>query len=155
MQTIVAFVRDHQSWAAPMAFLVAFMESFCFLSIVWPGTAILIAISGLLAAGDSLDVLLPSIIAAGIGGTLGYAVSYWIGLYYKEEIKTIWPFRNNLAILERGQAFFDKWGAIGVFLGHFLVRCARLSRSLPACMQSRNGSSRSPTSRRRSSGQPA
>lgn len=120
VQVIVSFVRDNQSWAAPMAFLVAFMESFCFLSIVWPGTAILIAISGLLAAGGvGLDVLWPAIIAAGIGGTLGYAVSYWIGLYYKEDIKTIWPFKNNLALLERGQTFFQKWGAIGVFLGHF------------------------------------
>ena len=61
----------------------------------------------------------PAIIAAGIGGTLGYAVSYWIGLYYKEDIKAIWPFSRTLAMLERGQTFFNKWGAVGVFLGHF------------------------------------
>jgi membrane protein DedA with SNARE-associated domain len=120
VEMIVAFVRDHEAWAAPIAAVVAFLESFCFLSIVWPGTAILVAISGLLAAGGiGLDVLWPAILAAGAGGTLGYAVSYWIGLYYKDGIKTIWPFRDNQALLERGETFFAKWGAIGVFLGHF------------------------------------
>ena len=120
VEVIVTFVRDHESWAAPIAFGVAFMESFCFLSILWPGTAILIAISGLLAAGGvGMDVLWPAILAAGFGGTLGYAISYWIGLYYKDEIKTIWPFSRNPGLLERGQSFFDRWGAAGVFLGHF------------------------------------
>ena len=117
---VVMFVREHESWAAPIAFVVAFLESFCFLSILWPGTAILVAISALLAAGGvSVDVLWPAIIAAGLGGTLGYAISYWIGLYYKDEIKTFWPFSRNPGLLERGETFFAKWGAIGVFLGHF------------------------------------
>jgi membrane protein DedA with SNARE-associated domain len=120
VELIVAFVRDHQAWAAPMAFGVAFLESFCFLSIIWPGTAILVAISGLLAAGGvGIDVLWPAILAAGVGGTVGYAVSYWIGLYYKDDIKTMWPFNRNPVLLERGERFFAKWGAIGVFLGHF------------------------------------
>lgn len=120
VELIVAFVREHETWAAPIAFGVAFLESFCFLSIIWPGTAILIAISGLLAAGGvGIDVLWPAIIAAGVGGAAGYAVSYWIGLYYKDDIKTIWPFNRSPETLERGQRFFEKWGALGVFLGHF------------------------------------
>ena len=41
VELIVAFVREHETWAAPIAFGVAFLESFCFLSIIWPGTAIL------------------------------------------------------------------------------------------------------------------
>ena len=76
VELIVAFVREHETWAAPIAFGVAFLESFCFLSIIWPGTAILIAISGLLAAGGvGIDVLWPAIIAAGVGG-YGAQVSF-------------------------------------------------------------------------------
>ena len=100
VEVIVTFVREHESWAAPAAFVVAFMESFCFLSILWPGTAILVGISALLAkSGVELHVLWPAIIAAGVGGTLGYAVSYWIGLYYKDNIRNVWPFKNNAAML--------------------------------------------------------
>ena len=120
VELVVAFVREHEVWAAPITFLVAFLESFCFLSILWPGTAILFALSGLMGAGGvSLDVLWPAIIAAGFGGTLGYAMSYWIGLYYKDSIAQIWPFSRNPGLLERGETFFTKWGAISVFLGHF------------------------------------
>jgi membrane protein DedA with SNARE-associated domain len=120
VEAIVSFVRANEGWAAPVAFLVAFLESFCFLSILWPGTAILIGISALLArSGIEMSVLWPAIIAAGVGGSLGYAISYWIGLYYKEGIRDLWPFNRHPAMVNRGQTFFDKWGALGVFLGHF------------------------------------
>lgn len=120
VDAIVTFVRANEGWTGPVAFLVAFLESFCFLSILWPGTAILIGISALLAkSGVEMSIMGPAIIWAAVGGSLGYAVSYWIGLYYKDGIREIWPFNRNPAMVERGQEFFQKWGAIGVFFGHF------------------------------------
>ena len=120
VELIVGFVRTHQEWAVPVAFLVAFAESFCFFSILWPGTAILVGITGLLAAsGADQSILLPSIVAAGLGGTLGYAISYWIGLYFKDSIPHIWPFKNQPELIRHGEHFFDKWGGWGVFFGHF------------------------------------
>ncbi len=120
VDAIVTFVRANEGWTGPVAFLVAFLESFCFLSILWPGTAILIGISALLAkSGVEMSIMGPAIIWAAVGGSLGYAVSYWIGLYYKDGIREIWPFSRNPAMVERGQEFFQKWGAIGVFFGHF------------------------------------
>jgi membrane protein DedA with SNARE-associated domain len=120
VDVIVAFVREHEAWAGPVAFLVAFLESFCFLSILWPGTAILVGISALLArSGVETSVLWPAIVWAGVGGSLGYALSYWIGYYFKDGIKELWPFSRNPAMVERGQTFFQRWGAVGVFFGHF------------------------------------
>jgi membrane protein DedA with SNARE-associated domain len=116
----VAFVRANEDWAGPVAFVVAFLESFFFLSILWPGTAILIGISALLArSGVEMAVLGPAIIWAGIGGSLGYAISYWIGLYYKDGIRDLWPFSRYPAMVDRGQVFFQRWGALSVFFGHF------------------------------------
>lgn len=120
VEAIVAFVKDHQSWAIPIAFLVAFGESIAFLSLVWPGTAILIGIAALIAAsGVEIAVLWPAIIAAGLGGTVGYSISYWIGWYFKDNIAGIWPFRANPDLIPRGEEFFQKYGAWGVFFGHF------------------------------------
>jgi membrane protein DedA with SNARE-associated domain len=80
----------------------------------------LIGISALLAqSGVEIDVLWPAIVAAGVGGALGYALSYWIGLYYKDGIREIWPFNRNAALVDRGQTFFARWGALSVFFGHF------------------------------------
>jgi len=120
VDAVVTFVRANEGWAMPVAFGVAFLESFCFLSLLWPGTAILIGISALLAkSGVQLSVLWPAIVAAGIGGSLGYALSYWIGYYYKDGIRELWPFNRNPAMVDSGQAFFTKWGALSVFFGHF------------------------------------
>ena len=120
VDTIVGFVRQHEAWAAPVTFLVAFGESIAFLSLIWPGTAILVGVTALLAAsGVGTGVLLPAILAAGFGGALGYAISFWIGLYFKDSIPGVWPFRTHPHLIPRGQQFFEKYGAFGVFLGHF------------------------------------
>lgn len=118
---IVNFVKHNEHWAIPIAFLVAFAESFCFLSILWPGTAILAGITALLAAsGADQWIVIPSILAAGFGGTLGYAISYWIGLYFKDSIEIIWPFSSRPELLQHGKNFFSKWGGWGIFVGHFI-----------------------------------
>jgi membrane protein DedA with SNARE-associated domain len=114
---VVAFVQANQAWAVPVAFLLAFGESLAFVSLVLPSTVILVGIGGLLGAGD-INVW-PVVIAAGLGGALGYAVSYWIGFYFKDSIEGVWPFRNYPAMMQRGRDFFEKYGAFGVFLGHF------------------------------------
>lgn len=121
IDTITTLMREHQSWAAPIAFLVAFGESLCFASIIWPGWAILVGFSGALAAsGVGPGVLTPMVIAAGLGGAVGYALSYWIGAYFKDSIPNIWPFKSDPTLIPRGEQFFDTYGAWSVFLGHFV-----------------------------------
>jgi membrane protein DedA with SNARE-associated domain len=120
VETIVTFVREHESWTAPIAFLVAFGESFCFLSLLVPGTAILAGIAALLAAsGIEAHVLAPAVVAAGLGGSLGYATSFWIGRYFKDSVPSIWPFKTRPHLITQTQEFFATYGAFGVFLGHF------------------------------------
>lgn len=115
--TAVEFVRTHQGWAAPIVFALAFGESLAFLSLVLPASVILFGIGGILGASGIPFV--PVFIAAAVGSILGYGISYWIGLYYKDSIHLLWPFSRHPEMIPRGKAFFDKWGALGVFMGHF------------------------------------
>lgn len=114
---VVEFVRTHQSWAAPIVFALAFGESFALLSLLLPATVILFGVGGLMGAGDIPFV--PICVAAAIGSILGYGISYYIGLHFKDAIHGIWPFTRHPELIPRGKAFFDKWGALGVGLGHF------------------------------------
>ena len=115
---IVDFVRLHQNWAAPVAFTLAFLESLAFLSLLVPSTAILIGISGLIGAAG-VDFW-PVWLAGGAGGVIGYSLSYWLGVWFKEPIFRLWPFSRHPALVIRSHAFFEKWGALSVFFGHFV-----------------------------------
>lgn len=115
---VVEFVRMHQAWAAPIVFTLAFLESLAFLSLLVPATAILLAISALV--GASGVSFWPLWFAGGLGGVLGYSLSYQIGAHFGEDAFRIWPFRKYPDLIERARGFFQKWGAWAVFIGHFI-----------------------------------
>ena len=58
-------------------------------------------------------------LAAALGAALGDWVSYWLGFHYKHAIGQIWPLSRHPGLLARGEAFFRKWGILGIFLGRF------------------------------------
>jgi membrane protein DedA with SNARE-associated domain len=113
----VEFLKTHQAWAAPIVFALAFGESLAFLSLLLPATVILFAVGGLMGASNI--PFIPVCIAAALGSILGYGISYYLGLYFKDDIVKLWPFSRNPDMLPRSRAFFEKWGALGVFMGHF------------------------------------
>ena len=57
--------------------LTAFVESFVFLSLLFPGTAILIAAGTLVSEGILSPV--PTVVAGIAGAVLGDSVSFWLG----------------------------------------------------------------------------
>lgn len=115
---VVDFVRAHQAWAAPIAFTLAFLESLAFLSLLVPSTAILIGISGLIGAAGV--EFWPVWLAGGTGGVIGYSLSYWLGRHFKEPIFRLWPFSRYPDLVLRSHVFFDRWGTLSVFFGHFV-----------------------------------
>ena len=115
---ILDLIKSQPDWATFFIALTAFGESFLFVGLFFPGTAMLIAAGGLIAEG----VLEPvSVVTAGIvGGILGDAASFWLGQKFGGVLPNLWPFRGNRERLERGIDFFERYGAISVFLGRFL-----------------------------------
>jgi membrane protein DedA with SNARE-associated domain len=111
------FVRQHQSWAAPIAGLLAFAESLAFLSLIIPAWSALVAIGALVGAG-SLDFA-PVWIAGAVGAALGDWISFWLGYRYKERVGHIWPLSRYPHMLRRGVRFFQRWGAVGIAIGRF------------------------------------
>jgi membrane protein DedA with SNARE-associated domain len=50
IEVVIEFVRDNEVWAAPSVFGLAFLESFAFLSLIVPATAILFGAGALIGA---------------------------------------------------------------------------------------------------------
>jgi membrane protein DedA with SNARE-associated domain len=117
VQPTLAFVAAHAHWAAAIMFVTAFGESFAFLSLLFPGTTLLIA-AGTLMSGGTLPYA-PVLIGAVGGATLGDSVSYWIGRRFGGGIARLWPFSRNPEMLPSGIRFFARHGGKSVFIGRF------------------------------------
>ena len=116
-RALAEFVRDHQAWAAPIVFVLAFGESLAFISLVFPAWGALVAIGALI--GVSGISFWPVWLAGALGAALGDWVSYWLGYRYKEHVAEMWPLSRYPDILLRGEAFVKDWGVPSIFIGRF------------------------------------
>ena len=114
---IVAFIAHHAAWTFPVMFITAFLESFVFVSLLFPGTAILVA-AGLLVPDGTLPFF-PLVSGAILGAVLGDSISWWLGLRYGERLTRFWPLSRHPELVLRGEAFFERFGALSVFVGRF------------------------------------
>ena len=84
---ITDFTREHEVWAWPIIFFLAFGESLAFLSLLLPATVILLGLGALI--GESEIAFFPIWIAAALGAFFGDWVSYWFGFHYKDKVLSL------------------------------------------------------------------
>jgi membrane protein DedA with SNARE-associated domain len=118
VQPTLDFITAHSTWAVAIMFIMAFGESFAFISLLFPGTSLLVAAGTLMAAG-SLPYF-PVMIGAVTGAVLGDTVSFWIGHRFGPGIGRVWPFTRSPHLLPSGIRFFARHGGKSVFIGRFL-----------------------------------
>jgi undecaprenyl-diphosphatase len=99
-------------------FGVAIGEAVFILGLFVPSTPVLLLAGGIIAEGrlPFWEVYM----AAVVGAVIGDAISYTMGFWLKDRIKTIWPFRNHLPLIAKGEVFFAKHGGKSVFIGRFI-----------------------------------
>jgi len=118
LETLLNSVSDNFWLSIGFIFLIAIGEAVFILGLFVPSTPVLLLVGGIIATGK-----LPFweiYFAAVLGAVIGDAISYTVGFALKDRIKTIWPFRNYLDLLERGETFFAKHGGKSVFIGRFI-----------------------------------
>src|ERR1700721_3122965 len=82
VRSTIAFVQDHQAWGVPIVFVLAFCESFAFVSLLVPATGILLGVGGLIAAAEL--GFWPMWFAAALGAIVGDWLAYWLAFYFKD-----------------------------------------------------------------------
>ena len=99
---VIDFVREHEAWAAPIVFSLAFAESLAFLSFVVPAWAVLVGVGAMMRSGGV--AFIPVLLAGALGAALGDWLSYWLGQVCKHRIARMWPFSAHPTLLARGEA---------------------------------------------------
>lgn len=104
--------------ALGLVFLVSLSESLAVVGLLVPGTVIMFGVGALVATGSlSLASVLLMAIA---GAVIGDGASYWLGHYYQDRIRKMYPFRSHPRLLENGEKFFHSHGGKSVFFGRFI-----------------------------------
>jgi membrane protein DedA with SNARE-associated domain len=110
--------RAHPFWIFPLAFLIAFSESFIGLSIIVPGTLLLIALGGVI--GASHLALFPGWAGTLMGSMVGDWISWWLGYHYHHKIVHFRLFRQFESHIEKALHLFRRWGTWGIIIGRFM-----------------------------------
>ena len=99
-------------------FAIAIAEAVFILGLFIPSTPILLLAGGLIAQGrlPFWEVYFAAVLGAVIGDAISYSVGHWL----RDRIKTVWPFRNHLPLIDRGEKFFARHGGKSVFIGRFI-----------------------------------
>jgi len=116
-QSTIAFVQAHREWGLPVVAILAFCESFAFVSLIVPATAILLGIAGIMAAAGF--ELWSVWTAAAMGAIAGDWLAYSLAFRFKDRVLQVWPFSRSAQLVVRGIGFFRRWGLFAVFFGRF------------------------------------
>lgn len=98
--------------------IIAAIESVAVLGLILPGAFMMTAAASVAGnAGLSIPVML---LSGTIGAVVGDSISYWIGKTQRERIPRLWPFSRHPNWLERGEYFFERYGALSILIGRFV-----------------------------------
>ncbi len=115
---MLQWLNAHPNMAGVATFIISAGESVAVVGTIIPGSVVMTAIGALIGAG--VIPLWSILIWAIIGAIVGDSISYWLGYYFKDHMRDLWPFRTNPYLLASGERFFFKYGSMSVFIGRFV-----------------------------------
>lgn len=118
IQPLLDWVALNQTWAGLAVFVLSIAESLLIVGLFIPGTVVMFGVGALVAAGV-LD-LWETLGWAALGAVVGDGISFWIGYYYKDQLRNMWPLTRFPGLISRGEGFFLKHGGKSVLFGRFV-----------------------------------
>lgn len=118
VKDVYDWIQANPNWTGILIFLFAFAESILLVGIIFPGAAFLVSLGALIGLG--IMDFYTAWFWASLGGFLGDGISFWIGHKYKRNLLKMWPMYKFPELIEKGEAFFAKYGGISVFIGRFV-----------------------------------
>ncbi|MFN3234408.1 MAG: bifunctional DedA family/phosphatase PAP2 family protein [Gammaproteobacteria bacterium] len=108
----------HPHWAGIVTFVIAAAESVAVIGTIIPGSVMMTAIGILI--GASILPIGATMCYAIAGAVAGDGMSYYLGYFFKDHIRQVWPFKKRQHLLDKGIGFFKHHGGKSVFIGRFI-----------------------------------
>ena len=118
IQSYLDYFGNHPEWALAVIFLISFGEALLVIGLLVPSTAVLVGAGALVGTGR-LEFW-PVMIATSLGCIMGDQVSYWVGRFYGERLKTLWPLSSYPHLVAKGEDFVKLHGGKSIALGRFV-----------------------------------
>ncbi|MEW7997232.1 MAG: VTT domain-containing protein [Candidatus Thiodiazotropha endolucinida] len=114
---LLAWIGENPLWAGFTVFVVAFSESVAIIGLIVPGVVLMFGFGALIATGilEFWAVFWWAV----AGAVAGDGLSFWLGYHFQDRLRDFWPFNRHPATLQRGIAFFQRYGGKSVALGRF------------------------------------
>lgn len=117
LQSLVAWVALHPTWALCITFLISFSESVAILGTLIPGSVTMTAI-GILAGTGIMRIDL-TIFMAILGAIAGDGLSYILGYVFSTRLPNLWPFSRYPGWIHYGKEYFERHGGKSIIIGRF------------------------------------
>ncbi len=111
-------VKNNHLLLYGLVFLISFLESFAFLGEFVPGAVFSVG-SGYLASKGIINIY-TTILSAVLGAVFADIVSFYLAIWFYDDLKDKAILKKYEKIIERGIEFFRKYGGISVFFGRFV-----------------------------------
>lgn len=117
MQPLATFISHNSHLGALISGLIACAESMAVIGTLIPGSVTMTLIGSLLGSGILPAKLTISYII--IGAFIGDYISYWLGIYYKDSIRSFRIMKKYVHWLDYGEKFVAKHGVASIIIGRF------------------------------------
>ncbi|VAX07858.1 DedA protein [hydrothermal vent metagenome] len=117
LQQLLQWVSLNPIWAGVAIFLITMSESLAIIGLLVPGVVLMFGFGAMITTGTLS--FWPTFGWAVAGAITGDGLSYFLGRYYRDQLTNLWPFNKYPSSLERGIAFFQRYGGKSVAIGRF------------------------------------
>jgi membrane protein DedA with SNARE-associated domain len=83
-----------------------------------PGSTVIVSLSALISTGDLS--LVGVFCAAIFGAAIGDGIAFWLGHRHPRGLRQLWLLNKYPDVVQRSEAFFQKYGSLAVVLGRFV-----------------------------------
>lgn len=115
---ILHVVSSHPIYGLIFAFLISFGESLPIIGTILPGSVTMTAVGTLIGA-HALP-LYATLFWASAGAFSGDCIGYFLGKYYGDIVRKMWPFSRYPGWIEKGETFFRDHGGKSILIGRFV-----------------------------------